>query len=192
MPSNILYHYTNADSLINIISSNQFWITKSNFMNDPEEIEYGLRKYKTEINKYDKKDLPFFEPLLSWVGGVYNARDHFILSLSLWDRYSQGKGYCIGLDVDKIISELQKTNKNINFKGIFEVNYHKEEQQEYIKHLISQYLNAEKNNPNFPIGSKETSTLIFKAFGSLFSFKQSQYKEIRAIFSLPNTKGLVS
>lgn len=114
MPNNILYHYTNAESLLNILDSGEMWITKSNYMNDPEEIEYGLKIFNTEINKYKSSDKQYFEPLVNWIKGVHNYHDYFILSLSdnddslsLWDRYSNGRGYCIGLDIDEMITELR-------------------------------------------------------------------------------------
>lgn len=49
------YHYTNAQSLLNIIENNELWLTQADFLNDNQEIVYAHKKIMDEIkrSKYD-------------------------------------------------------------------------------------------------------------------------------------------
>ncbi len=196
----ILSHYTNADGLFSIIESNSFWVSKSEFMNDPGEIKYARSLYEQEMQNYKAEELKLFEPMITWIDGILKVQDIFILSLtkeedslSLWDRYGKGFGYSLKIDIDIFIEELTELNKQTSLMGFFEVNYGEEFQNVVVKKLLKNYIVSQKMNINFPLENKTTSAICFKILDSIFAFKHISYKdeqEVRGIFSLPNLNSL--
>jgi len=106
----ILYHYTNASSLISIIENKEFWITQRDFMNDKYETKYPaeqiLKIFKRNKNiSYDQKY--FTENLIS------SLHSQYILSFSLlsdslhqWSYYGKNDGYCLGIKKGNLIKLL--------------------------------------------------------------------------------------
>jgi hypothetical protein len=191
-----LSHYTNADGLFSIIESNSFWVSKSEFMNDPGEIKYARSLYDQEMQNYKTEELKLFDPMITWIDGILKVNDIFILSLtkeedslSLWERYGKGFGYSLKIDIDIFNEELTELNKLDSFKGFFEVNYGQGFQNDVVKKLLKDYIVSQKMNINFPLENETTSAICFKILDSIFAFKHISYKdeqEVRGIFSLPN------
>lgn len=156
-----LYHYTDGNALQNILEKKVFWITKSNFLNDPSELSYideimedaneKLRKEITKKHNLDAiKDLASNEILESMnIFQTYKVvkndmyRDVldnvYILSLTsnqdsltLWSNYSNLEGYNLGLDSTKLFSILD-SNKIKYIHG--KVVYDKEDQLSIILKL---------------------------------------------------------
>lgn len=106
-----LYHYTTASGLKGILDSKKLWFTDAFHLNDPTEIEYGMKlaveafknvsiKYNNSvISRFCSGNIPFFE------NGHASYFRYFIASFSTdrddlgqWRAYSDnGKGFSLGL-----------------------------------------------------------------------------------------------
>jgi hypothetical protein len=106
----ILYHYTNASSLISIIENKEFWVSQRDFMNDKYETKYpaeqilGIFRRNGDIS-YDPD---FFND--NFISSLHNQ---YILSFSLlsdslhqWSYYGKNDGYCLGIKKGKLIKQL--------------------------------------------------------------------------------------
>lgn len=117
-PSDLLYHYTNADGLKGIVENNELWATSAYFLNDSAEIYYGCDLLKYVIDDWVTKNprpenslsLGFVRQLRTWFGEhliekhvvppVYVAcfcEDDNLLSQ--WRTYGQTGGYSVGFRV---------------------------------------------------------------------------------------------
>jgi hypothetical protein len=126
----ILYHYTNASSLISIIENKEFWISQRDFMNDKFETKYPFERF-LEIFRKNKKisyDPNFF--IKNFLSSLHNQ---YILSFSLlsdslhqWSYYGKNDGYCLGIkkgNLVKLLTELKvefNCGKVIYDKSIYE------------------------------------------------------------------------
>jgi hypothetical protein len=202
MKKEYLYHYTSISSAIKILETNQFHVTKNEYMNDPSETQYALKLYLEEMEKYSESEQKYFEPLRNWITVANRARDYFILSLSknndslsLWNRYGSVNGCCIYLDIEELNKRFRKlSNSDILFQGFKEVTYSEIIQKKFITMILKKYLDIEKNNIHFPAGTTESTDIEFDIYDSLYEFKHEAYKdeeEIRGIFSIPNTNSYI-
>ena len=115
----VLYHYTNADALINIIKNKQIWLSQREFMNDKYEIEYPMKKlYNDGLLKGNFQDLKW-ESFLKTL--FPNWDKQYIFSLSLdkdslhqWSYYGKNDGYCIGFKKGQLKRMFE--TKNISFE----------------------------------------------------------------------------
>src|SRR5688572_14351294 len=113
-----LYHYTSGQGLFAIVNSGQLHCSHIDFMNDPSESFY----FSTVLeNVFDKvpKTKEIYSTLFneSYHRAVADPFEKFIASfsmnedsLSMWNYYSKGNGYNLGLDVDGIINNNQNEN----------------------------------------------------------------------------------
>ncbi|MBP2642499.1 MAG: hypothetical protein H6Q67_386 [Firmicutes bacterium] len=123
-----LYHYTDVNGLYGLISNNEFWVTKSNYLNDPSEITYFNTIYSELLNdngillmdnistELIKKEtnaslsFPDFCSRYHKYSNQFNETfqetfDLYILSftsnsdsLTLWSNYSSHIGYNLGFN----------------------------------------------------------------------------------------------
>ena len=105
-----LFHYTNLDGLRGIISDRALWFSHIRTLNDPLEIEYGIRILADEINASIEDESgedarAFLRKLLQNVKGITTkVHDVFVACfcqsgnlLSQWRTYAdKGGGYCLG------------------------------------------------------------------------------------------------
>lgn len=109
-----LYHYTNTDSVIGIIQSNNLWATGFKSLNDATELVHGADLLGNELYRYGEQHGGDILVLLNNLSNYY--RDHgetyreffetYIISfsedtdvLSQWRAYSdQAKGCCVEFD----------------------------------------------------------------------------------------------
>lgn len=121
---NILYHYTNIESLKSIIMGGRFRASNAMFLNDKLEVVH-LRKLVRGIsaevsNSLSRADQASFT---NFVEGLFDhtirilAKDIFILSFSskfdslpLWNNFGKNDGYCLGFDFDKFIDKFRNGN----------------------------------------------------------------------------------
>lgn len=106
----ILYHYSDAQSLMNIFDSKEFWVSRGDFLDDSSELKKVpeiLHELSQQINKEIAAGL--LKEFLEWKIHLY------ILSLSynadsliLWSNYAKFNGYNIGLDMS-ILNNLAET-----------------------------------------------------------------------------------
>lgn len=111
----ILYHYTNLEGLNGILESKQLWFSHFLSLNDPLEIQYGLKLIHNLINDRlvieDDPDLrELFNSLSQNLSGFGKTMHHGFIccfceesnQLSQWRAYSNnGMGYSIGFDFNE-------------------------------------------------------------------------------------------
>lgn len=53
-PPSVLYHYTDANGLLGILSHKQLWLTHHSFLNDSNEIQYGKKLLKEVVPDFSE------------------------------------------------------------------------------------------------------------------------------------------
>ncbi|MDD3394965.1 MAG: hypothetical protein PHG19_10040 [Anaerotignum sp.] len=122
-----LYHYTTAEGVQGIVANKQFIATKSDFLNDKLEFLYSLDVLKKLIDTYivdevlgrrlyrmikaEMDKLAIITPSCQTV--CLSEKEHmsfYVVSFSkqensalLWAEFTDFKGYCLGLDYEKLV-----------------------------------------------------------------------------------------
>jgi len=106
----ILYHYTNASSLISIIENKEFWISQRDFLNDKYETKYPSEHFLEIIRKNKNYDINYF--IENFISSLHSQ---YILSFSLlsdslhqWSYYGKNDGYCLGVKKGKLVKLLDE------------------------------------------------------------------------------------
>ena len=179
-PPTRLYHYTNLESIVGIISSQELWLSNLYFQNDKNEYEIGLNILKKVLQHYklvnidNIKNSIFFKSLDSALDFL-TKKQIYTTSLSEEpDLFSQWRGYgdnCRGARLEFL--NLEKIKK----KGIqlLPCIYNKDEQEEYVEFLFErsiEILNSTEekgmtNKEDFSEDEKPYSDAI-QAAGSYF------------------------
>lgn len=123
-----LYHYTNSSSLQEIIKTDKFYFTGSEYLNDSKELVYlksiidEILISETEILidynesvEYNDKPMSFREYFINEIQDAFNsfindlANDTYVLSFSkdsnslgMWMGYAKDDGYCLKFNYDQI------------------------------------------------------------------------------------------
>lgn len=139
-----LCHYTDANGMNGILSSNSFWVTRSDYLNDLSEIiqikqviecvhntiTANKEKYINEIDPNGmllENYMSYIKFLGSKLDNSQATRDYdiYVLSLSensdslaLFSYYSTSDGCCLGFDTDKLLSFKAPTYNFSDYKGI--------------------------------------------------------------------------
>jgi len=111
----ILYHYTSAAGLLNIVESGRFWATHYKFLNDPQEITYSIdliaKVFKENLEKFNIPHEYEFELIPEYLKGYISQHYDFYITgfsssddiLSQWRAYGDnGDGYSIGIRLSNI------------------------------------------------------------------------------------------
>ncbi len=145
-----LYHYTTIDALINIVSRNEFWVTKWDFLNDIDEFRVALDACVELLNE-EKIKPEIIKDVVNSVNEILctneSSHDYFILSFScdndsqlLWSNYSDYDGVNLEVDFAKFIENLNH-NPNMLWHGL--VNYCFKSQIECLrKTFYDEFLNV--------------------------------------------------
>lgn len=104
----IIYHYTSPDGLLGIIQSSTLWMTDFSYLNDVEEITYGLNLAKTRFETIAPQMPTVAELLARWTKSfeVIDERvcvssfSHIGDSLSQWRAYGP---IAVGFDVSGLM-----------------------------------------------------------------------------------------
>lgn len=199
--SDILYHYTNGNGFIGIMDSSELHCSHISFLNDPSEHIY----FDEVLNKIllDSKNCKeIYDSLYndSYFGSQYYNREYYVLSfsrngdsLSMWNYYSNGNGYNLGLNIENIIKN--NTGK-VGYISPIKLVYDESEQCKLLKGYIESFkkelIKIKKLDLNIPDNSYEEEHLIMKfidgLIGMRFRFKHSGYdreEEIRFLVSKP-------
>ena len=107
MENGYIYHYTTLNALQSILDNNEFWVTKSDFLNDRSEFQYTYNLFKdnflcniTELS-FRQKLINAFDALInqdndiSWkpLNGYYIASFSTDSdNLALWSEFSNAMG----------------------------------------------------------------------------------------------------
>jgi hypothetical protein len=136
----LLFHYTTAAALINILSENKLWLSQRDFMNDVYDRTYADNILKEafcnvsvtdgEKEYYEFKDRMMPEFHRQYVFSLTTESD----LMSQWSYYGGTDGYCLGLTFESFIDELRK--KNLGFSS-GKVIYKKENQIQIFEMLIN-------------------------------------------------------
>lgn len=135
--TDLLWHYTDADGLLGMLRSKEFWASSVEYMNDAEELLFGrklIERAAKEVkathgtsSERDQHDPALFD-LELWVAGltgqleVFDRLDYphikaYAVSfsshgdqLSQWRGYANGSGFAMGFDraiLERLVSEQQ-------------------------------------------------------------------------------------
>ena len=176
MKNIILYHYTTVEGLKGIIENKNLRATRIEFLNDSSEKKY-IHDLINEIRNSDKefKDIydtlnsdfiSLLEPPMSALFDRLLGKDGKLYVISLckqqdllpmWNLYSRGNGYSIGINIDTFTDMITNSSAKIN---LYEILYDKDEQLKKIKqdmkkmfsHKISDY---KKRSGSFLNGADE-------------------------------------
>jgi hypothetical protein len=127
----LLYHYTSITSLFSIIENKEFWVTRSDYMNDTSEVIYFREVVKNALDNHLNKACTSIE-WATWKEFIKDKLTYerselssliFILSfsknpdsLSMWNYYGKNDGYNFGIlksDLDLLMkSEFRGAMKS--------------------------------------------------------------------------------
>lgn len=146
-----IYHYTSLNALQGILDNNEFWITKSDFLNDKSEFQYTYDLFRdnflcsiTEMS-FRKKLINEFETLINEDNDISRKpiNGYYIASfstdsdnLALWSEFSNAMGYNLELDAESFIRSF---DKKIMWHG--KVEYDKEKQLLLLKEALEEAMN---------------------------------------------------
>lgn len=196
-----LYHYTDQNGFIGIISNKNLWATKVQYLNDNNEFHLALSIAKEELEKLQKiqrskNELDRIGRLNATLKNIKNI-NMCVCSLSekgdllsQWRGYSSGLGgYSIGFKKD--ILETVALSNYFQLRKCF---YDKEQQVKIIKNLIfetlSKFAGYEEPNTECLGYSSESSDYFNEKLAKLAPIiKDSSFSE-EAEWRLISSKGL--
>jgi hypothetical protein len=155
----MIYHYTSADALLNILNTRTLWFSDRSYLNDRSEGLLPLELLEETITQLDiyedmkaqlLKEIPRQKEKL-----IHGTKRAYILSFSidpdnlcLWNYYTKGdqiQGYNIGFQADILTDAFHgikpgKSNAYIPLQG--RVIYNKNKQKEQVISTINSLLNV--------------------------------------------------
>lgn len=120
----VLYHYTSINSLYSIVENKEFWVTRSDYMNDTSEVIYFNEVIRKAVNNHLNRNDIKSNVWAEWKESVQEkygkeqdraglSGSIFILSfsknpdsLSMWNYYGKNDGYNFSIlksEVDDIL-----------------------------------------------------------------------------------------
>ena len=127
-PDPIVYHYTNAEALLSIVSGSSFQASNVLFMNDPNELDYSISLAHSTIQdmRHDASG-QLNQLFLDYYDDYFDAKlkpraaRQFVLSFSLngdslhlWNMYAKNDGYAIGFRLKRLVDALLTSDGNDN------------------------------------------------------------------------------
>lgn len=195
-----LYHYTSISNLKNIIESKEFWVTRSDFLNDPGEVIYFAELVTKEIEqlKIPKEWLDLLYQNFKTYFPVAFSPSFYILSLSnnkdslsMWNYYGKNDGYCIGIDFTKML-EIFNTkgytywHGSIIYDEKIQINILNNEFQNTYNYWVTEHQGEEKMLMTM-IDTLINRWVRYALFFKHNSFQQEE--EYRVVF--PHTSNLI-
>lgn len=203
-----IYHYTTLNALQGILDNNEFWITKSDFLNDKSEFQYTYDLFRNNflcniaelnfrkklINEFDTLINEDYDILRKPLSGYYIASFSTDSdNLALWSEFSNAMGCNLGIDAEPFIRSFGKT---IMWHG--KVVYDKEKQLLLLKEALEEVMtwrpeysdakslsDFEDNTPDNIIQFIAMDLYAFCTVYAMF-FKQHEFhleSEYRIVFS---------
>ncbi len=172
----VLYHYTDSKAFLGIVDSNELWATDWRYLNDENELVYGLNLLKSFLREKRRKYSSFF-PIIDQieqtgllrnigVSGVFCFSEKGDL-LSQWRGY--GKGYdsvSIGFDPNLLRHHLTGSPDG---PFLVKVVYDVIEQKTILDKVLSA-IDGKLNNPSF-------IDVALPLYFTLLFFKDECWKE---------------
>lgn len=206
-----IYHYTSAQALQGIIDNEQFWATKSNFLNDKTEFNYTydlfekniLNNIKNEIFRSKliasfRSEIKRCSPQVSSFSTVLDG--YYVISFSmnpdnllLWSEFSNLMGYNLAFRFTDLLDSFQN---NIMWHG--KVIYDKNTQLHYLQKTLDDSLtwrpeyyhvksinDFDEHTPDAAIDYLSLDMYVFCTVYSMFFKKAAftQEEEYRFVFS---------
>ncbi|RHU25218.1 DUF2971 domain-containing protein [Parabacteroides sp. TM07-1AC] len=186
-----VFHYTNAGTLASMLNNTSkekilmtFWASHISYMNDPEEIEYGVGKMwevlpdvekelsipiGQRITELDRKELDELiwdrnieENSLTNMYSVSFSKSFD--SLPMWNMYGQnGSGVCLGFDLNELNDFLNSNNKEPLMKITYGVGEYIDSLQKADEemNIWKEYVkHVYKTNMNFIVGNFKMETEV--------------------------------
>ncbi|MEQ8423268.1 MAG: DUF2971 domain-containing protein [Cyclobacteriaceae bacterium] len=184
-----LYHYTSGQGIFGIFNSSELHCSNVNFLNDPSEQSYFSDLLNDVFNQSSEAQ-EIHKALFneSFINAVVAPFDIYIGSfskngdsLSMWNYYSKGNGYNLGVDIDEIIRECQK-DKNVSIQKI-ELIYEKSKQIDEIREFLlsskdsySKYSQIKDKQSSAGIKEEQYYELESDIVGVIEEFNDELYK----------------
>ena len=146
-----IYHYTNLSSLKGIVTQQSFWVTKSDFLNDKNELRYAYKVTKKVCEKLipNARNRALLQKMLKEKVAELNilVEDQvmsgcYVLSFSkgydsllLWTEFAKSQGYCMEFDYGQLRSGIHKKMKMDGY-----VIYNKKEQCKLVENTFLRIL----------------------------------------------------
>jgi hypothetical protein len=182
-PHAALYHYTSAEGLCGIISTNTLWASDVFFMNDATEFEYGRRLILSELgsriggknciwntgrefHRLPSTNPSFFEEVeTAYLEHPHNGK-FYVLSfcdngnlLSQWRAYGEnGAGYSVGIETKAVRSDTKTIRGDaVNLQKVI---YEPEEQQKYIQAILDKAEGLREKTDKLDVIRALSSTMV--------------------------------
>lgn len=153
-----LYHYTSSAGLLGILQSQKIWGTEASYLNDAQEVKYGLDLINCTLKEFLHDDRNWAKNLFEVAIKTIEERDNQEIYvacfcekgdlLSQWKGYSRfGDGYAIGFPTSQL-SKYQRKSPYFHIKFL-PVIYDKNRQVEIVKtecHYILEYVETILND----------------------------------------------
>ncbi len=143
----VVYHYCDAGALLSILRNHTLWATDMAFMNDAQEIAYGLSLFQCLQMKPIKEDwitkifADFFDELRGQ--DLDSFTEHWYCccftrgsdKLSQWRGYADnGRGYAVGIKVRDLIPSFKVDGKFLGFPA--SIIYDKDTQEKLVVSIV--------------------------------------------------------
>lgn len=141
-----LYHYTDANGLLGILTSGKLWATEIRFLNDPSELTYGLSIVHEALERASQRRGLDFDAIRTWLASSLDLKEQltqvYVVSfcadgdlLSQWRAYGgSGDGCSIEFSAE-CFRGLRKViycaDEQECFGGLRKVIYCADEQERY-------------------------------------------------------------
>lgn len=200
-----LYHYTNSSGLLGILESQKLWATEASYLNDSNEVEYGLAAVADELRKIvceeyaEPKKIILSEALVA----LQTKHEEIYVAclsedgdlLSQWKGYADfGSGFAIELDC----TELPKRKRKHQFFDITisRVIYDRVKQSQVVRDeviaVLSEYERSVSAHPEsaLEIGDAAVHVMATILRHKALWFKSAVFeeeREWRAVLPNPST-----
>lgn len=175
----IFYHYTSVNGLFGIIENSCLHATHISFLNDPTEEEYfntvlGEILSKNKIAEYTYKMLHN-----SSYEKVYDNYEKYIISfcelsdsLPMWNHYSKGNGYNLGIRLDKVMNRTKELESVFSHK--IKIVYDKNEQLQLLTEYLEKHLQAANKYAEYDLKMEECQKLNQENEYQYYSYEQTE------------------
>ncbi len=203
-----LYHYTSGQGLKSIIENKELWLTKSEFLNDKDEIQYTLEVVNNIVDNFTSDEIIEEEEIFKiWIEKCLSDSilkfDFYILSTSingdsnlLWSNYANNDGYNIEFQYPDLPVAINKVFSHNLFKNgvqpylvIYDKKMHEELLEDEIKNLYKIFLYFYKNGENIEEAFNKYSfqnianILIYSLFFKSKCFSQEEEFRLAILMS---------
>lgn len=162
----IIYHYTSAEGILGILDKSEFWVTKSDFLNDIYEINYTFNLFEESFLNEIKNEnvrtrmISQFHSELDKDRALYNKAlfGTYIMSFSinqdnllLWSEFAGKMGYNLGFNIEYLKDEFNRKSvrdDELDLKFDGKVIYNKEEQIRLLENRIDWKLISDSSDKN--------------------------------------------